>query len=248
VPRHAPRVGAAHGGTAWRGASSSPRALLTPLTLLPLQTNDSSSPSSSLDPSTVLNSKSSKRRLLEGASAFNLKPKVGLKYLEEHGLIYAEQPPIPRPESLAKFFRSAPKLDKKVLGEFISRPEQLEVLKAFMQGLDFKGVRCFPPLPSRLYVSPSKPELMFAADLYLQKIICDALRDLLEGFRLPGEAQQIARITETFAEVYFATDPPEIKSQDAVYVLSYSIILLNTDQHNPQVQVRRFSFSFLLSC
>lgn len=112
-----------------------------------------SSPSSSsaINASAVLSSKSSKRRLLEGAAAFNLKPKVGLKYLEEHGLIYAEQPPIPRPESLARFFRNAPKLDKKVLGEFISRPEQLDVLKAFMQGLDFKGVRLpalFSPPPS----------------------------------------------------------------------------------------------------
>lgn len=40
-----------------------------------------------------------------------------------------------------------------------------------------------------------------------QKIICDALRELLELFRLPGESQQINRITETFAEVYFSTQP-----------------------------------------
>ena len=30
----------------------------------------------------------------------------------------------------------------------------------------------------------------------------------------------------------------EVKSQDAVYVLAYSIIMLNTDLHNPQVRVR----------
>jgi len=30
----------------------------------------------------------------------------------------------------------------------------------------------------------------------------------------------------------------EIKSQDAVYVLAYSVIMLNTDLHNPQVRVR----------
>lgn len=77
---------------------------------------------------------------------------------------------------------------------------------------------------------------------------------MLETFRLPGEAQQINRIAETFAEVYFATGPgrshnpmitlytqldaDEVKSQDAVYVLAYSIIMLNTDQHSPQVRVR----------
>ena len=26
----------------------------------------------------------------------------------------------------------------------------------------------------------------------------------------------------------------EVKSQDAAYVLAYSVIMLNTDQHNPQ--------------
>ena len=29
----------------------------------------------------------------------------------------------------------------------------------------------------------------------------------------------------------------EVKSQDAVYVLAYSIIMLNTDLHNPQIRV-----------
>lgn len=41
----------------------------------------------------------------------------------------------------------------------------------------------------------------------MQKSVADAMRDMLETFRLPGEAQQIARITETFAEVYFAASP-----------------------------------------
>ncbi|GAA5882904.1 hypothetical protein JCM1840_000744 [Sporobolomyces johnsonii] len=158
---------------------------------------------------TVSASKANKRTLLEGAAAFNLKPKVGLQFLEDHGVIYAEDPPIPRAESLARFLKTTPRLDKRLLGDFISRPDQVDVLRAFMQLVDFNG-----------------------------KIICDAMRELLEAFRLPGEAQQIARITETFAEVYFATNPPEIKSQDATYVLAYSVIMLNTDQHNPQVQKR----------
>jgi hypothetical protein len=36
------------------------------------------------------------------------------------------------------------------------------------------------------------------------------MRELLETFRLPGEAQQIARITETFASIYFAAGPGTI--------------------------------------
>ncbi|GAA5939550.1 hypothetical protein JCM3775_004858 [Rhodotorula graminis] len=168
-------------------------------------------PDPSLPPSLaedVTASKANKRVLLEGAAAFNLKPKVGLKFLEEHGIIYND-PSVPRAESLARFFKTTPRLDKRLLGDFISRPDQLDVLRAFMQLMDFEG-----------------------------KIICDAMRELLEAFRLPGESQQIARITETFAEVYFATEPREIRSQDATYVLSYSVIMLNTDQHNSQVRKR----------
>lgn len=33
--------------------------------------------------------------------------------------------------------------------------------------------------------------------------------------------------------------PAEIKTEDATHVLAYSIIMLNTDQHNPQIRVSR---------
>ena len=79
-------------------------------------------------------SKANKQVLLEGAAAFNTKPKVGIKYLEEHGVITKE------PASLANFLKTTPKLDKKLLGDFITRPDQLEVLKSFMQSMDFSGV------------------------------------------------------------------------------------------------------------
>jgi brefeldin A-resistance guanine nucleotide exchange factor 1 len=82
----------------------------------------------------VTRSKANKQVLLEGAAAFNLKPKVGIKFLEEHGVITKD------PASLANFLKTTPKLDKKLLGDFISRPDQIEVLKSFMQSMDFSGV------------------------------------------------------------------------------------------------------------
>lgn len=47
-----------------------------------------------------------------------------------------------------------------------------------------------------------------------QRPIADAVREMLETFRLPGESQQINRITETFAEVYFGTQPGIQPSRD----------------------------------
>jgi brefeldin A-resistance guanine nucleotide exchange factor 1 len=60
---------------------------------------------------------------------------------------------------------------------------------------------------------------------------------MLATFRLPGEAQQIDRIMENFAKRFFETGPEEIRSADAAYVLAFSVVMLNTDQHNPQVKV-----------
>ncbi|KAL4065359.1 hypothetical protein V8B97DRAFT_2022848 [Scleroderma yunnanense] len=159
-------------------------------------------------PEDLMLSKSRKKLVLTGAAKFNSKPKLGVAFLEENGLIYANNSE-PRPRSLAKFLKSCTRLDKRLLGDYISKPDNVDLLKEFIGLFDFKD-----------------------------KPIADAMREMLATFRLPGEAQQIARITETFASIYFASKPPEIKSEDAVYVLAYSVILLNTDLHNPQIRKR----------
>ena len=41
---------------------------------------------------------------------------------------------------------------------------------------------------------------------------------------------------EKFAERYVSCNPDAFKSADVAYVLAYSVILLNTDAHNPQVK------------
>ena len=88
----------------------------------------------------MIQTKSQKKRVLTGASRFNAKPKTGIAYLEENKLIY-DDPNEPRPYSLAKFLKSSTRLDKRLLGDFISRQENIEVLKAFVGLFDFKNVR-----------------------------------------------------------------------------------------------------------
>lgn len=63
-----------------------------------------------------------------------------------------------------------------------------------------------------------------------------SLRMLLQSFRLPGEAQKISRIVESFASHYFRQCSGVFRNADAAFILSYSIILLNTDLHNKQVR------------
>ncbi|XP_022642220.1 brefeldin A-inhibited guanine nucleotide-exchange protein 3-like [Vigna radiata var. radiata] len=50
------------------------------------------------------------------------------------------------------------------------------------------------------------------------------------------EAQKIDRIIEKFAERYYKCNPKAFSSADTAYVLAYSVIMLNTDAHNPMVK------------
>ena len=64
------------------------------------------------------------------------------------------------------------------------------------------------------------------------------MRVFLGCFRLPGEAQCIDRLMEAFAGKLF-TDLGQgrpFASADAVFILAFSTIMLNTDLHNPQVR------------
>ncbi|KAG0746337.1 hypothetical protein G6F57_000076 [Rhizopus arrhizus] len=151
----------------------------------------------------LLERKRRKRLILEGAKKFNESPKKSIAFLLENEILSSDD----FNTSLSNFLRSTQQLDKKTLGEYLGKPENLELVQVYMRQFDFKG-----------------------------KTIDEALRMVLETFRLPGESQQIFRITDTFAETFFETGPPEIENVLAAQVLTYSIIMLNTDQHNPQVR------------
>jgi brefeldin A-inhibited guanine nucleotide-exchange protein len=72
-----------------------------------------------------------------------------------------------------------------------------------------------------------------------------ALRQFLQHFRLPGEAQKIDRFMLKFASRFTADNPTSFSSADTAYVLAYSVIMLNTDLHNPQVKKRMTRSDFI---
>ena len=61
-------------------------------------------------------------------------------------------------------------------------------------------------------------------------------RQFLWSFRLPGEAQKIDRMMESFAQRYCQLNPDIFTNSDTCYVLSFAIIMLNTSLHNPSVK------------
>ena len=140
----------------------------------------------------------------EASVLFNSNPKEAFPFLQQKGLLSSE----PTKTEIASFLRKAQGLDKKSLGEYLAKPDNIEILREFFSAFKF---------------SESTP-----LDL--------ALRQVLESFRLPGEAQQIDRIMECFAQIYYPSAKAHFKSQDSCFILSYSTLMLNTDLHNPQVK------------
>ena len=113
------------------------------------------------------------------------------------------------PEDIAAFLKDASGLNKTLIGDFLGEREELslKVMHAYVDSFDFQGME-----------------------------FDEAIRIFLQGFRLPGEAQKIDRIMEKFAESYCKCNPKVFSSADTAYVLAYSVIMLNTDAHNPMVK------------
>ncbi|XP_057802169.1 brefeldin A-inhibited guanine nucleotide-exchange protein 5-like isoform X2 [Salvia miltiorrhiza] len=108
------------------------------------------------------------------------------------------------PASVAQFLRHTPDLDKAMIGDYLGQHEEFpnSVLHAYVESINFSGMKL---------------------DI--------AIHEFLKGFELPGEAQMIDRIMETFAERYCADNPGLFKTADTAYVLSYAIIMLQADAH-----------------
>ena len=114
------------------------------------------------------------------------------------------------PESLARFLYTTDGLDKKVLGEFIggSKPFNKAVLHEYVSCFSFAGMQ-----------------------------LDEALRYFLGMFLLPGEGQVVDRIMENFGAQYYKSNSKDtfFVDADAVYKLSFAIIMLATDLHNPKI-------------
>lgn len=67
--------------------------------------------------------------LNSGTEQFNQKPKKGIQFLQEKGLLSS---PMDNNE-VAQWLRENPRLDKKQIGEFISDRKYMELLDSFVK-------------------------------------------------------------------------------------------------------------------
>eukprot|EP00980_Cylindrotheca_fusiformis_P011299 scaffold2599_cov125-Cylindrotheca_fusiformis.AAC.9 len=178
--------------------------------------------------------KSKKRLMRRAAHLFNQKSSKGIEFLVNSGVI--ADPVTPR--SVASFLRNGivVGLDKKAVGAYLG-----EVGKSPVAGKS-------PPNWERDWFHKEVLETYCSLFGFENQTLLDGLRMFLACFRLPGEAQQIDRILQSFSDCcsrlceegvqgIFSDDPK--RASDAAYLLSFSIIMLNTDQHNDNIREDR---------
>lgn len=153
--------------------------------------------------------KKRQEELATGILKFNVKPSAGIAYLVAHGHLGEGSP-----RDVAQFLHSLNgKLDKTMVGDYLGNGVYyqggfcVKVLHEYVDMMDFTGLE-----------------------------IDVAIRHFLAGFRLPGESQKIDRMMEKFAERFFNACPPGLfPSADTAFILAFSIIMLQTDLHNPSI-------------
>ena len=76
--------------------------------------------------------------------------------------------------------------------------------------------------------------------------ILAALRGLCGKLYLKGEAQQVDRILDAFSSWWFTCNPHNgFKATDVVHTICYSLLLLNTDLHQAEIETKMTRSQFL---
>ena len=110
-------------------------------------------------------------------------------------------------EKLAHLFYYNLQVSKSKLGHFFGEPEDIyqKALSLFFDYEDYKGLR-----------------------------IDEAMSSFMNLFDLPSESQKIDRILQKFAFKY-SKDNPNLISEKCAYGLSFLVMMLQSEWHNPQV-------------
>lgn len=150
-------------------------------------------------------------RMLKGKKSFEALLEVFNKKKAKEGIALAKQMGIiteDTPEAIAQFLLTKG-LDKVRVGEYLAQnnPHAKETLKAFILFNDFSGLE-----------------------------IDEAMRVFLGKFKILGEAEVVDRTMELFAERYCEQNPDAFSSPGTAYILSFSIMMLNTDAHSIHVK------------
>jgi brefeldin A-resistance guanine nucleotide exchange factor 1 len=163
----------------------------------------------------IRHSRIRKKSLQVAAEAFNKNPKESVRNLQSYGFAQAQEA---TPDEVAAFLKQAPGLNKTVVGEYLGDHNafNVAVLTAYAKTFSFHNMS-----------------------------LDAALRLFLSGFRLCGEAQKIDRVMEAFSKTMHEHSPGPLKKWDGAFTLAFSLIMLNTDIHSPNVKNKMTKEQFI---
>ena len=181
--------------------------------------------------------KAKKSLMLQGALLFNEKSSKGIQYLIDNCVIQNKK--TLSPKEVALFLRQGITLglSKVSVGLYLGE-----------KGKSIISSKSVPDFERDWFHDEVLVEYCNLFYFASQPLL-DGLRMFLSSFRLPGEAQQIDRIIQAFAEScgrqckenvdlnLFSEN--EKKAVDTAYLLAFSIIMLNTDLHNRNIRADR---------
>jgi brefeldin A-resistance guanine nucleotide exchange factor 1 len=169
------------------------------------------------------NARLKKNAFAEACAVFADDPNACFRLLQSNGFL-----PSPlTPAIVAQFLRSTVMLDKEAVGAFLGtlgkdKSDKEWCTVEFHRELLIKYVETFH----------------FHGETALQ-----CLRIFLSAFRIPGEAQQIDRVLVAFSEYChqscIESERGIFENSEVTYLLMFSIIMLNTDRHNPNIRPDR---------
>ncbi|KAF7260432.1 hypothetical protein EG68_03569 [Paragonimus skrjabini miyazakii] len=146
--------------------------------------------------------------LFVGKTLFNKDPVEGMRYLIEHGVL------APVPIAIARFLLHQDGLSRQAIGDYFGSlhdPMSSRALREYLQLINMR-------------------------DMHVDQ----AIRIVLSHFHPAGESQKISHLMQVFQDVYIAQNDARVTSlylnKDTVEVLAYSVLMLHTDLHNPNLR------------
>jgi len=147
---------------------------------------------------------------------FNRKPKKGIKFLEDHGILQKDA------KAVAEFLKTHKKLDKTQIGEYLGEDKDFnkEVRYKYIEDLDFTGMQFDEALR------------YFLKDFRLPG----------EGQKID---RLVVKFADQYTTNNPFNRGGKFRTADGAYVLAYATIMLHTDLHNPGVKNKMSKDQFI---
>ncbi|OII72096.1 SEC7 domain-containing protein [Cryptosporidium ubiquitum] len=187
----------------------------------------------------LLRQKKLKNEIFDCSEKFNSNPSSFLDVLKSSFLFDSN----PNPKSLAKFFRYSQKIDMVTLGEYLSKNKEWnnQVRIAYLSTFKFNKKSIVSALREVLatFKLPGESQQIerimesFSHEYFIQQDLFD---ELSQQESLEINQDNLPRIIYDFEPETNKQRTILLDSSDTIFILSYSIIMLNTDLHNSQVK------------